>query len=341
MTLTVGAAVAGPTQVPVAPTAVPTTVPQAAPTPSVCRVTSNRNVNIRTGPGTNYDIIGVLYAGSYLNVIGQNSSGTWYVIDYQGRRAWISGSVTTLEGPCAGLQVYTAPPTPTPRPPTAVPTSAAPQISFTVNGGSSANINPGECVTIRWDVENIREVYYQGQGVTGHDQRTECPATTTTYTLHVVLMDGSTTDRTVTVNVGGGGGGTLNPGGSPTYGSASLNSGFMPDPQTFGVTSGGLVDVSYLGGGCYGYAASNPDFAVNWGGSAGRLRFYFIGGGDTTMVVRAPDGSWYCNDDGAGYPNPLVNVEPSPSGRYDIWIASYSAGDNVSGTLYITELNAP
>ncbi|MBN2303605.1 MAG: hypothetical protein JXQ72_03965, partial [Anaerolineae bacterium] len=62
-------------------------------------------------------------------------------------------------------------------------------------------INAGECVIIQWDVENIQAVYYQGVGVTGHDSRRECPASTTVYTLRVIRRDSSEVTRTIQIIV--------------------------------------------------------------------------------------------------------------------------------------------
>lgn len=58
----------------------------------------------------------------------------------------------------------------------------------------------GQCATLRWDVDNVRAVYYNNQGVAGHDSRRECPQTTTTYTLRAVTNSGDI-NRTITVNV--------------------------------------------------------------------------------------------------------------------------------------------
>jgi serine protease Do len=128
---------------------------------------------------------------------------------------------------------------------------------------------------------------------------------------------------------------------SPNYGSASLSAGFSPDPYTVGMTSGGSVDVysEGLGSGCTGYATSAPDFRLQWSGSSSRLRIFFVpsGSDDTTLVVNTAGGQWRCNDDYSGL-DPLVELtNPSP-GQYDIWVGSYSSGDYVAGTLYITEL---
>lgn len=62
-------------------------------------------------------------------------------------------------------------------------------------------ITQGQCVTIRWDVEGIKEVYYRGVGVTGHDSRQECPTATTTYTLRVIRRDNSEIQQTITILV--------------------------------------------------------------------------------------------------------------------------------------------
>jgi len=76
------------------------------------------------------------------------------------------------------------------------------------------HLQAGECTNLRWDVEHVKAVYLDGQGVTGHESRQVCPAAATTYVLHVVY-DGGTTDRQLTIQVTGGGSPpSLQPGGS-------------------------------------------------------------------------------------------------------------------------------
>ncbi|MBN2304656.1 MAG: SH3 domain-containing protein [Anaerolineae bacterium] len=131
---------------------------------------------------------------------------------------------------------------------------------------------------------------------------------------------------------------TLNYSLPPNYGSTALSSGFVPDPYTTGMTSGGPVDVSYLGGGCSGFVTSAPDFSVNYtAGAFPVLRFYFIGNGDSTMVVNTPGGSYVCVDDSFGTLNPTIDFNSPSSGRYDIWIGSYAVNTTVAGTFYVTE----
>jgi hypothetical protein len=109
---------------------------------------------------------------------------------------------------------------------------------------------------------------------------------------------------------------TLNFSLPPNYGSTALTSGFVPDPYSVGITSGGPVNVSYLGGGCTGFATSAPDFSVNYtSGAFPTLRFYFIGSGDTTMIINTPGGSYVCVDDSFGTLNPTIDFNSPSSGR--------------------------
>lgn len=125
---------------------------------------------------------------------------------------------------------------------------------------------------------------------------------------------------------------------SANYGEANLSNGFSPDPYSVGMTAGGEVNVSYLGGSCSGYATSHPDLRINFGGGgASLLRIYFVGAnGDAAIVVNDPYGNFYCVDDSFGTVNPTIDFNNPAGGSYDVWIASYAANTNISGTLYIT-----
>jgi hypothetical protein len=125
---------------------------------------------------------------------------------------------------------------------------------------------------------------------------------------------------------------------APNYGEANLSPGFVPDPYSVGMTSGGDVDVSYLGSSCSGFATSSPDLRINYGGGGSLLRLYFISStGDTTLVVNDPFGNFYCVDDSFGTVNPTIDFNNPAGGTYDIWVGSYATGTFVSGTFYITE----
>ncbi|MEZ4864284.1 MAG: transporter substrate-binding domain-containing protein [Caldilineaceae bacterium] len=109
-----------------------------------------------------------------------------------------------------GIQVPDPnPPTPT-APPVTVATPIPQQPTTSINPNlraDSAYIAANQCTTLRWDVDNIRAIYFidggNQQGVGGHDARNVCPGATTTYTLRVVGNDGGTHDFPLTINVSG------------------------------------------------------------------------------------------------------------------------------------------
>jgi len=128
------------------------------------------------------------------------------------------------------------------------------------------------------------------------------------------------------------------------YGTQMLDPGFTPDPFSLQMVSGGSVDVGGLNEqGCTGYATVSPDLKFTWSADSAFLRFYFEAdtpGEDTVLVISDPFGDWYCNDD-YNYPavrDPMVDFTNADSGQYDIWVASYTSGESVAGTLYITEV---
>jgi serine protease Do len=125
----------------------------------------------------------------------------------------------------------------------------------------------------------------------------------------------------------------------PTFGDDAATTSFSDDPLIYPMASGGPIDVSYLGSGCVGFAAQAPDFRFQWTGNGGLLRFLFVAGGDSGLVINAPDGSWHCNDDSYDTLNPTVDFPAGPSGRYDIWVTSYRSNDVIDGTLNITEFD--
>ncbi len=96
--------------------------PTPPPTPTICMVFSNGPVNVRFGPGINFDIIGGLIPGQMLPVFGLSADRIWYAVNFNGVQGWVSSTVTFLTGPCANLPVLVSPPTPTPLPTTPPPT---------------------------------------------------------------------------------------------------------------------------------------------------------------------------------------------------------------------------
>jgi len=59
----------------------------------------------------------------------------------------------------------------------------------------------GNCTRLHWEVEHVREVYLDGEGVVGRGEREVCPAATRAYELEVILADGATTLQTIEIEV--------------------------------------------------------------------------------------------------------------------------------------------
>lgn len=127
--------------------------------------------------------------------------------------------------------------------------------------------------------------------------------------------------------------------GNPLYGTHSLNGGFMPDPYRVSVTAGGTTNARTMGlpAGCVGnIAAAQPDVRFHYSAGSLPLTIKAESGSDTTLIINAPDGQWYCNDDWSGL-NPAVRFSPAMSGQYDIWVGTYGSGTAAAQVL-ITEL---
>ena len=138
--------------------------------------------------------------------------------------------------------------------------------------------------------------------------------------------------------------GGLLPMSMPNFGTATLTTGFTPDPYVVDVISGGYVDVTALNLGydCEGFATEAPDFRLNWTGGGTEIGIYFSSamGEDATLIISDAYGKWLCNDDYSTSDNPLdpaIFINAATSGQYDIWIGSYSATDRIAGQLRIVE----
>jgi uncharacterized protein YgiM (DUF1202 family) len=104
-------------------------IPTVTGTPqgAVVKVYENQTmINVHSGPGQDYPIIGVLVAGQTVSALGMDRDGAWVMIRYlgvEGSEGWVAKSLVDLKGE---LAVVTPPPTPAPRKtPTLDPTLAA------------------------------------------------------------------------------------------------------------------------------------------------------------------------------------------------------------------------
>ena len=90
--------------------------PTATATPDgvVVTVTDRQFQNVRSGPSTQYDVLGRLNEGEQARVIGANASNTWVVIDFRGLQGWMSAPLLEIFGDLNTVPIIQPPPTPTP-----------------------------------------------------------------------------------------------------------------------------------------------------------------------------------------------------------------------------------
>jgi len=194
------------TNTPQAPeaTIIPSTPEPEDPTATV---TSRAGVNVRTGPGLEYDVLGTAPFGTELEVLGVSADGTWWVVNIPpayGGRGWVADEYVNVEN-AGDVPVVPAPPTPTPAATATATATPAPEINFTA---SRTTINAGEKSTLSWSVENIVAVYmypvgdvYSNYPVTGQGSKDVQPYITTTYELLTFNPDNSTSAERIEITV--------------------------------------------------------------------------------------------------------------------------------------------
>lgn len=139
-----------PTDTPL-PTATPTITPTPIPVASL-RIASTEPVNVRSGPGRVFPVVGKVNNGETYDVIGTNAAGSWWKIccfDGQ-KKGWVSVELVELTGPLDEVPVLNVP-TPTPRPTatfTPIPPTPTPGLAFYKGIGPIFMPSGNELVTI-------------------------------------------------------------------------------------------------------------------------------------------------------------------------------------------------
>jgi hypothetical protein len=95
-------------------TAQPTTNPieptPQAPPPGVPTVSVSVDTNCRTGPGTGYEIVSYVLAGQTVEVVGVDSTGSYYIVNTPyGGMCWLWSQYATLNGDPNSLTVMSPP----------------------------------------------------------------------------------------------------------------------------------------------------------------------------------------------------------------------------------------
>ena len=143
------------------PLAVPTETPAATPTPAVtatdpapteiapstsdAKLTVLGEMNIRGGPGTDYEVVGEAVAGEEFAITGKNADGNWWQIDFQGESGWIYAPFVVAaeaEGVPVADTAMTETPIAAEEPTETVPLAEVPIV--TAGGDLNVRSGPGE-----------------------------------------------------------------------------------------------------------------------------------------------------------------------------------------------------
>jgi uncharacterized protein YraI len=199
--------------------------------PSNPSLTTKTDLNVRSGPGIQYDLLGLLPAGVTVEIIGRDETRQWWQIRFSPAAdgiGWVAADPAfSTTANVDSVAVAQAPPTPTGTPTptnTVIPSTNTPTITtipptLTPTGTptftptptgqpttidfnvSPTNIEGGECVNITWSVSGVREVYFEEQGAAGSANITDCPKESKTYDFRVIRLDGSEYREEIRVEV--------------------------------------------------------------------------------------------------------------------------------------------
>lgn len=96
--------------------------PTATPEPQNPEAVVQINLmNVRGGPGINYNILGGANQGERFPITGKDPTGAWWEVDYNGQRGWLFGELVEVSNTEAVAVAANIPPTPIPPPPTNTP----------------------------------------------------------------------------------------------------------------------------------------------------------------------------------------------------------------------------
>ena len=91
---------------------------------------------------------------------------------------------------------------------------------------------------------------------------------------------------------------------------------------------------------CPGAYEAQPSFGFILPQPTPFLRIFFVSTdpkADAALIVRMPDGTWYCADDSLNSKQPILDVIGNLStGGVSVWVGSFDATITIPGTLYLT-----
>jgi len=105
------------------PTSILTSAATPTPIPQPEAIVATEALNVRSGPGVNYDKLRQVKEGEKLKIIGRTEASDWLkIVTSDGQEGWVAAKFVTVNTNLGRVVVAQAPPTPTPVPATPTPT---------------------------------------------------------------------------------------------------------------------------------------------------------------------------------------------------------------------------
>ena len=95
------------------PAGIPVLIPTGTPTPAGPTGVAQQTLNVRSGPGTSYDLLGTLPSGTILVLTGKNAGGAWLQVEFLDVHGWVTAAYVKA-GDLSGLPVLDSYGTPVP-----------------------------------------------------------------------------------------------------------------------------------------------------------------------------------------------------------------------------------
>lgn len=136
--------------------------PQVA-TPAPWRIEIYQDVTVRSGPGTEFDRVGVLIPGQTSDIIGRTPTGVWLKVVYLGapdNAGWVLREFVRMVGEDTNIPTIIPPPTPT------LPATTTPDFgAILATEEATADPNAGRLPTFTPPAPEIRPTLLPAQGV--------------------------------------------------------------------------------------------------------------------------------------------------------------------------------
>ncbi|MEM6282666.1 MAG: SH3 domain-containing protein [Chloroflexota bacterium] len=82
----------------VPPTA--TETPELEAVAEACDAQTTVNINVRSEPSTDAEIVAIVPEGLFIEIFGKNDDGTWWNTEFEGERGWVFGGLLQFDPVC-------------------------------------------------------------------------------------------------------------------------------------------------------------------------------------------------------------------------------------------------